>query len=436
MTRLPAEPGANIPDDRLLYLVGPVIAAGVTTASLALLAGLFGWQREFMLSAAGFAGAAALLLSIAVVVRLSIERKVARHALANVQAQVGSIIESAMDAIVTIDEGQRVVLVNESAERMFGWDRDEMLGQPIDLLIPERYRNAHRGHVAHFGRTGMTSRRMGDKTVLSGLRKSGQEFPIEASISHLTEDGQELYTVILRDITARLQAEQALHQSREELRELAAVSHNAREQEKSRIARELHDELAQALTALKMDVSWLAEKLPADDKLQAKLHSMQDLLDDTVTATRRISADLRPLLLDDLGFAPAVEWLASNFSQRTGIPCEFAASAPDIDLPDPQATAVFRMLQECLTNIARHARATQVEINLERGDGEIAVSIQDNGCGFDIDAPRKSTSFGLLGLRERANLLDGRVMISSAPETGTLVDIRVPMRQSSTEKNA
>lgn len=552
----PAQTKPALSDDRLLYLVGPVIAAGVATAGLALLAGLFGWQKEFMFLTAAWVGGAVLLLSVAVVMRQGIERNAARSALANVEARVGSIVNSAMDAILTLDEQQRVVLVNEAAERVFGWERAELLGKTVDVLIPNRYRDAHHAHVERFGTTGATSRRMGDNTTLWGLRKSGEEFPIEASISHLTEDGHRLYTVILRDVTnrvraetalaqseerlrgilesamdaiitvdeaqkivffnaaaervfrcsrvdaagasldrfiparfrrehaghianfgatgatsrrmgmqsvvmaqradgdefpveasisqvasasghlytvilrdvtERLRSEQALQQSREELRELSAVSHHAREQEKSRIARELHDELAQALTALKMDVSWLAERLPAEDDVHAKLRSMQSLLDGTVTATRRISADLRPLLLDDLGLAAAVEWLVSNFSQRSGIPCEFAADAPDIDLPDPQATAVFRMLQECLTNITRHAGATQVEINLERGADEVVISVRDNGRGYDMLAPRKAGSFGLLGLRERANLIGGSVIITSKPAQGTLVEIHVPL---------
>ena len=426
MSGRPARSGGRAPDNRLLYLVGPVIAAGVTAAG-SLIAGLSGWQQEFMYSAAAWTGGALLLLSVPAAVRLVIERKTARHALENVEARIGSIINSAMDAIITVDQTQRIVLANESAVRIFGWAREELIGQALDLLIPERYLHAHHSHVERFGATGTTSRRMGDNTVVFGRRKSGEEFPVEASISRLIEDGRILYTVILRDVTARIQAENALQQSREELRELAAVSHEAREQEKSRIARELHDELAQALTALKMDVAWLAEKLPAGHGVHSKLHSMQDLLDGTVTATRRISADLRPLLLDDLGFSPAVEWLAGNFSQRTGIPCEFAADTPDSNLPDPQATAVFRMLQECLTNIARHAGASQVEINIKHIDDEIVVTIRDNGCGFDSSAPRKSTSFGLLGLRERANLLGGGVIITSTPGKGTQVEIRVPL---------
>lgn len=549
-------PDTTRDDDRLLYLVGPVIGAGAATAAVALIAGILGWQQEFMFPAAAWCGGGVLAISIGLSWRLSVERRSARRAFAHVSARVSAIVNSAMDAIISIDDMQRIVLVNASAERVFGWSREELLGQSIDMLIPPRHQQAHHGHVRHFGLTGTTSRRMGDKTVLHGVRKSGEEFPIEASISHLVEDDHAIYTVILRDITTRvraeealaesenrlravlesamdaiitvdesqtivffntaaeriflcprsdalgsrlerflparfrdahaghirefgaigassrrmggqavvlglrtngeefpvessisqvasasgrlftvilrditdrLRAEHALQRSREELRDLASVSHDAREQEKSRIARELHDELAQALTALKMDISWLSERLPADGAYRPKLQSMQNLLDTTVAATRRISADLRPLLLDDLGFSPAVEWLASNFSQRSGIACEFAANSSDIDLPDPQATAVFRMLQECLTNIARHAKATQVEINLERDEKEIAVSVRDNGCGFDSSAPRKSNSFGILGLRERANLLNGQVIITSSPGNGTLVDIRVPL---------
>ena len=163
-----------------------------------------------------------------------------------------------------------------------------------------------------FGRTGVTSRRMGDVTTLWALRGDGREFPIEASISQVNEDGKRYYTVILRDISLRKQHEDALRASQQELRELSARVLEAREEEKTLIARELHDELGQLLTALKMDLVSLRESPP--EKRDEKMQEMGRLLDQTVSATRRISADLRPLMLDDLGLADAASWLVEDFA--------------------------------------------------------------------------------------------------------------------------
>src|SRR5262249_21456486 len=191
------------------------------------------------------------------------------------------------------------------------------------------------------------------------------------------------YTVILRDVTERVRADEELRRSREEIHELALVASTAREQEKSRIARELHDELGQALTALRIDLGWLREKVGgANPDVAAKLASMQLLIDGTVAASRRISSDLRPLMLDDLGLAAATEWLVQNFSNRTGVECVLDATEEDLDLHDPHATAVFRVIQESLTNIAKHAEATKVTVRARIENGEIRLVIEDNGRGF------------------------------------------------------
>jgi PAS domain S-box-containing protein len=336
-------------------------------------------------------------------------------------------LDTAMDAIITVDEAQRVVLFNTAAEEVFGWRRAEALGLSLDEFIPARFRHGHRDLVRRFGETAATSRRMGHASrVVMGLRRSGEEFPIDASISQVAIDGRKFFSVILRDVTERVRSEEALRASREELKEFAVAANSVREQEKSRIARELHDELGQALTALKIDVGWLREHVREPGEVRAKLAGMQGLIDATVTSARRISADLRPLMLDDLGLLAACEWLSSTFSQRTGIPCEFVASGSDLDLPDPHATAIFRTLQESLTNAAKHAHATQVEATLERGGDGITLTVMDNGRGFETADARRPGSFGLIGLRERAYLLGGSVSVESQPGRGTRVELRLP----------
>ena len=333
--------------------------------------------------------------------------------------RLAGLLDSAMDAILSVDDSQRIVLYNRAAEKLFGWNTQEVVGKPLDLLIPERYRDGHNQQVRRFGATGTTSRRMGDQTVLYALRKNGTEFPIEASISQLQTPEGKLYTVILRDVTERVRA-------REELASFAAESSGVREQEKSRIARELHDELAQTLTALKMDTITLRDRLPGDAEAQHKVAGMLAMLDTAVASVRRIAADLRPLILDDLGLVPAIEWVVQNFTQRTGIPCELQVDE-SLELQEPFATGVFRIVQESLANVAKHARANRVEVEVKAIGDMLMLRVQDDGIGFRPAAPRKPQSLGLVGLRERAMLLRGEVKVESAPGTGTVVEARIPI---------
>ncbi len=324
-----------------------------------------------------------------------------------------------MDAIITVDESHHIVLYNRAAEQIFAWPRDAVLGQPLEKLIPTRFRNGHGAHMQRFGQTGVTSRRMGARNVVHGLRADGTEFPLDASISQLDTPGRKLFTVILRDATERVKAQR-------DRSAFAVAALTIREEEKARVARELHDELAQSLAALKMDVIWVRDHAVATPQgVQHKLTEMLSMLDQAVAATRRIAADLRPLVLDDLGLAEALEWLVSNFMQRHDIPCRL--SVPEgIDLQEPYATAVFRIIQESLTNVAKHAEATQVMVNLYRLPDAIALSVEDNGKGFVASQPRKGHSLGLLGVRERARLLGGHATITSTPGEGTRLEVHIP----------
>lgn len=356
------------------------------------------------------------------------ELRKANHEWRAAHEQLTAIIQSAMDAVITVDADQRIVLFNYAAEKMFRCKAQTAIGGLLDRFIPERFRAAHRRHVERFGETRVTTRMMGANLSLSGVRADGEEFPVDASISQVTVDGEKLYTVILRDVTERKRAQDDLERSHREFRELAAAMHAVREAERTRVARELHDELAQWLTALKMDASWLGSRLPAGETvLRDRTQRMKVAVDTAVTAVRRIAADLRPVMLDDLGLVPAIESLLHDLSQRTGIIVSLVSDAVAMELGEPVATSVYRMVQEAITNVARHAEATQVEVRLEHEEGALMVRVRDNGKGYDVEAAARRKSHGVLGIMERAHTLGGRASLARQQGGGTLVEISVPM---------
>ncbi|PYE14897.1 PAS domain-containing sensor histidine kinase [Paraburkholderia silvatlantica] len=399
----------------------PVLTGAAACATAILLAGALG--------AAAFAFFAQRLMRVHLA-----PTKAAGDARLN-EARMMGIIRSSMEAIVTVDDTQRVVIFNPAAEQVFGLSAMEAIGSPLSRFIPERFRAAHAQHVEQFGETGVTERQMGrPQRVLHGLRANGEEFPIEASISQIRDDSGKLFTVVLRDITERVRAEEALTRSREELRELSANLQNVREAEKTRIARELHDDLGQQLTALKIDLSALERRLGESDTsdVPARLAGMRNLIDSTVGALRRIAADLRPVMLDDLGLVPAIEWLANDFTNRYGIAVERDLDADAEMFSNAASSALFRIVQEALTNVARHADASLVEISLKVDGPGCVLRIADDGLGATGDpADPASTqrnalrdkSFGLLGIRERAHMLDGTVSIATAPGKGFAMTI-------------
>jgi len=433
---------APTPPRRWLRLwVGVAVLAIVASVALNLVASNLGHIPPWLL---GLNLAIALLVlgtSILVVAwlasRTQQEATRMRSALDASQARLAAIVDSAMDAIITVDERQHVVLFNRAAEQVFRCRRDDALGSALDRFLPSRFRAGHRAHIEQFGRTGVTSRRMGDVTTLWAVRcDNGEEFPIEASISQTTDGDHHYYTVILRDITTRKQRESELRQREAELRTLSAQVLEAREEEKTRIARELHDELGQMLTALKMDLAWIRERIGvADETLAAKAQKMSQTLDHTVTSVRRIAADLRPLMLDDLGLPDAAAWLVEDFGNRSGIGCEFklANDGQVAQFDRALANTVYRALQESLTNIGRHSGATSAWVQLRIDTGGIRLEIEDNGRGIQADELAKSHSLGLKGMRERVFHLGGSLEVSSPPRGGTRVIVRVPFHPSAAE---
>ena len=202
-----------------------------------------------------------------------------------------------------------------------------------------------------------------------------------------------------------------------------------REQEKARIARELHDELGQALTGLKMDLEEIVAQLePRQTDALDRAQAMRSLLDSTVSSVRRIATELRPLMLDDLGLIATIEWLVGDFAGRTGVEIELELPGSELAVEPDLSTALFRVLQESLTNVARHAGASRAEVRLSRSDSDIRLQVQDNGHGIDPDRAGKGRTFGLLGMRERATMVGGELVIDSTPGAGTSIVMIVPCR--------
>jgi signal transduction histidine kinase len=235
--------------------------------------------------------------------------------------------------------------------------------------------------------------------------------------------------------TERTWVEEELSRSREELRTLAARLQAVREEERARLAREIHDELSGSLTALKMDLSLLPDRAAKDRNLfLEKITSMSLLIDDALARVHAIVTELRPVVLDKFGLVAAIEWQAGEFQERSGIACETYLPAEEILLDSDRSTAVFRILQEALTNVMRHANATKVVVDLRSEAETLILSVRDNGIGIDPKVVYAPNSTGLLGMRERALSLGGVIGITTLPEGGTLMSVRIPQNNVSLQK--
>lgn len=341
------------------------------------------------------------------------------------------VIETAIDGILTIDEFHKIILVNPSAAKIFGYSVDDLLGASIDHIIPIRHRHVHTKHVDEFGETGTTRRKMGssfDDYYVTALHADGSEFPIEASISSLIEGEKKFFTVIFRDISERRQAKEKMAQYHAQLSQLSSALQSIREEERKHIARELHDDLGQLLAALRMDLSLLQRDISMTDKSRLTLGSMDQLLLTSINTLRRIASDLRPRALDEGGLFFALQSLQKDFTQRHGVECELIADEEQLILDDEKSTAIFRIVQESLTNVARHAKAIHVHIRFERNAEKLSLHIRDDGRGIEEGAMHKTRSFGLIGMRERVKVLQGEFEVHSEVGKGTQIDITIPMQ--------
>jgi PAS domain S-box-containing protein len=334
------------------------------------------------------------------------------------------VIEFAPDAFILADRMGRMVQINARAEQLFGYSRDELVGRPVEVLMPPRLRGGHEGYRQAFVKA---PRNLMMGAAVYCMRKDGTEFPADINLSPLQTNRGDLLMAVVRDVAERQRTETELNESRQRLRELAAQSEAARETERKHIAREVHDELGQVLTALRMDLAFTGMQFGAHEPaLQDKVKSMKELVDRAIQGVRNVAGNLRPSALD-MGLVAAIEWQCSEFFKHTQIPCQFHSGKESIDLDESRAMVIFRIVQESLTNITRYAQAEKVSIDMERRGPKLWLGVRDNGKGFDPAIVTKHKTYGLLGMRERALALGGQVEIKSAPGQGTLIEVTIPM---------
>jgi len=347
------------------------------------------------------------------------ERKQAETAVRVSEEKYRTLVEQAADSIALYDSDGLLLDTNTSASRLLGYSREEFNGMRLtDVLLPEEIaENPVQFDVLSSGISTVKIRRM--------RRKDGTVVITEVRSQQLP-DGR--FLSVIRDMTERIKAEEELKSSYKAVRSLTAHLQNIREEERTNIAREIHDELGQQLTVLKMDVAWLNKRFHGtDEKVNQRLKDLLVMLDETVQSVRRISSQLRPSLLDDLGLTAAMEWQLGEFEKRAGIKTSFNAPHDEIPIPEAAKTALFRIFQESLTNVVRHSGAKKLAVSLKEADHSLVMTIADNGKGFDPQKVGDKKTLGILGMKERTEMIGGTYVINSMPGQGTSVIVSVPV---------
>ncbi|RZM16112.1 MAG: PAS domain S-box protein, partial [Pedobacter sp.] len=357
------------------------------------------------------------------IVRDIVARKTAEEELRNSEMKYRLLFEQNPMPMFMLSIPERDFLdVNNAAVEFYGYSREEFLSMnAYDLRSEdeteklENYYAQNPNGINHAG-------------IWTHLKKDGTEVKMDIITHYITNDGRNARLVLANDVTEKLDAEINLQKSHEQLRLLATHLEDIRESERTHMAREIHDELGQQLTGLKMDIAWLNRKIKSDDlEVQQKIKDTIQLIDTTVITVRRIATELRPSILDDLGLIPAMEWQSEEFQKRSEIETNFVSNLSNFAASPEVATGIFRVYQESLTNVMRHAQASKVEASLNIADDSLELVITDNGKGFLIETISNKRTLGLLGMKERVNLMGGTYEIISAPGHGTSVKINVPL---------
>ncbi len=359
---------------------------------------------------------------VAILRDLSDEREL-RAEVAKLNARMCAVLDL-MPVPIWIIDAERVVYANCTAMGLFGLtEQEQLVGRSIHELLSTDGPVSLRAQLER-----ITQDPGSPPSLIAGtlLRTDGQTRHVEIATSALPDHGRTVLQMAIIDVTESRRQMQEQKQHRQELRRLATSVVEAREEERRRIARELHDELGQRLTALKMEIATLRHRGSGGAEAE-RIAGMLEMVDSSVSALRRIAADLRPLILDDLGLNAAIEWLARDASRRLGIKVTVHLGHEDPPLAPGADIALYRMVQEALTNVGRHACATEVQVGLDQAGGELVLTVRDNGTGFRDQALRQEGRYGLLGMRERALALGGRLAIDCPPGGGSRIVVHLPL---------
>lgn len=356
------------------------------------------------------------------------ERKNAEKALRESEERYKTITEKTIAGIYLIQDGL-LRYVNPTFCNIYGYTRDELVDKlsPLDLVLKEEKEFLNDKIRQH-----LSGEKESDQFSIRIRRKDGEIRFLEVFSSYALYAGKPAVLGTCVDMTEARRANEAIKRSQKELRSLTAYLQNVREEERIRIAREIHDELGQSLTGIKIDISWLKKKLgdivEPTDPIQTKIDSILTLTESTISTTRELSLSLRPGILDDLGLVAAIKWQLKRFQEKVGIICMLQSDVAEITIPADYSTVLFRISQECLTNVSRHANATKVKITLMGEGKNLVLEIEDNGKGITKEQIKNPLSLGILGMRERIMGLKGRFSINGEPGKGTKVRVELPIK--------
>jgi two-component system sensor histidine kinase UhpB len=358
--------------------------------------------------------------------KIKTEKDFAEHTLRASEERYRLLAENAQDIVFRYrlkpDRGYEYV--SPASTRILGYTPEEHYADPdfsLKIVHPDDRRMIEEVFNG--------SRKFEDPLIQRWIRRDGRLIWTEQRSVPILDQRGEIVAIegITRDITERMESDAQLRQSREILRKLSSYLQAAREDERTTIARRVHDELGQALTALKMDIAWISCRREAT-AIEEKKKTMTELIDGAILTVQRITTELRPGILDDFGLAAAIEWQAAEFQRRTGIACDLTVEECAFPLEKIRETALFRILQESLTNISRHAEATRISIRMATESGTLVLEVKDNGQGIPVEAIRSPNSFGIIGMQERAQAIGGELRIHSPLQGGTVVTVRIPKR--------
>jgi two-component system sensor histidine kinase UhpB len=359
-------------------------------------------------------------------------RRLAEEARRLSQERFESVALAASDAIWDLNLETKVVWWSDGVHKLFGYSPDEVSSK-LDWWVERLHPEDRERVLESMRKIGEQGRRTW-RNQYRFRRKDGTYASVVGRGFLLADPTGTPVRAVggISDVTEQERAEQALEKSHRQLRGLTARLQSVREDERTRVAREIHDELGQVLTALKINLDWLERKLgvrdndPSLNPLLDRVVESAEIAETAITSVQKIAADLRPSALDDLGLTTALAQEARRFQARTGIPCEVSLPEDGLELPGEVAVAVFRIFQEALTNVARHAQASQVRATLRADADRVFLRVEDNGRGIEPGALANTKSLGLLGMRERATVLGGEVLIEPLPGGGTGVALQLP----------